>query len=37
MKIEEIENLIYYNLSFNIPVKQTLKDIKRLDLLTFFC
>jgi hypothetical protein len=39
MKIEEldeIEDLIYWNLSFGIPIKETLKEINRLDLLAFF-
>ena len=33
---EEIEELIIWNLSFNISVKETLKDIGRLDLLEYF-
>ena len=36
LTIEEIEELIYYNLSYDVPVKQTLIDINRLDLLTYF-
>ncbi len=34
--MEEIEDLIGWNLSFNINVEQTLKDINRLDLLGYF-
>lgn len=33
---DEIEDLIYWNLSFGIPIKETLKEIKRLDLITLF-
>lgn len=36
MTIDEIEELIYYNLSFNINVIDTLKSIERLDLLYYF-
>ena len=36
MDFEEIEELIFYNLSFNIPIEQTLKDINRLDLIDLF-
>tara|TARA_R100000388_G_scaffold16325_1_gene12868 strand:+ start:914 stop:1051 length:138 start_codon:yes stop_codon:yes gene_type:complete len=36
MDIEEIEDLVSYNLSFGISIKKTLEDIKRLDLLEFF-
>jgi len=36
MSFEEIEELVSWNLSFNISVKETLKDINRLDLLDFF-
>lgn len=36
MKIRELEDLIYWNLSFGIPIKETLKEINRLDLVTFF-
>jgi len=36
MNMEEIEDLIGWNLSFNINVEQTLKDINRLDLLGYF-
>lgn len=36
MNLEEIEELVYYNLSFNIEIKETLKYINRLDLLNYF-
>jgi len=36
MDLEEIEDLIGWNLSFNISVEETLKDINRLDLLYLF-
>tara|TARA_Y100001972_G_C7580321_1_gene291107 strand:+ start:765 stop:899 length:135 start_codon:yes stop_codon:yes gene_type:complete len=32
MDLEEIEELVYYNLSFGIPILDTLKEIKREDL-----
>lgn len=35
-EFEEIEDLISWNLSFNISVEETLKDINRLDLLYLF-
>lgn len=34
--LEEIEELIGWNLSFGINIKETLKAIERLDLLEFF-
>lgn len=34
--LDEIEDLVYWNLSFGIPIKESLKEIKRLDLLTYF-
>jgi|TARA_A100000171_G_C2033608_1_gene97020 hypothetical protein len=36
MDLEEIEDLIFYNLSFNVSVEKTLKDIDRMDLLELF-
>jgi len=36
MDFEEIEDLIGWNLSFNISIKETLEDINRLDLLEYF-
>lgn len=36
MDLEEIEDLILYNLSFNVSVEKTLKDIDRMDLLVLF-
>ena len=36
MIIEEIEDLINWNLTFNISIKETLKTINRLDLLDYF-
>ena len=32
----EIDDMVYWNLSFNIPIKETLKDIGKLDLLHLF-
>lgn len=34
--LDEIEDLIYWNLSFGIPIKNSLKEINRLDLLEYF-
>jgi len=36
MDIDEIEELLAWNLSFNIPIHETLDDINRLDLLDYF-
>jgi hypothetical protein len=36
-EIEEIEDLIFWNLSFNISVKETLTYINKLHLLDYFC
>ena len=36
MTLNEIEDLVSWNLSFGIPVKETLTEIKRLDLLNYF-
>ena len=36
LDLDEIEDLVYWNLSFNIPIKETLQDIKRMDLLYLF-
>lgn len=36
MDIEEIEDLIGWNLSYNISVAETLADIGRMDLIDFF-
>lgn len=35
-ELDEIEDLVRWNLSFNIPVDETLEDIDRLDLLDMF-
>ena len=34
--LEEIFDLVLWNLSFNISVKETLESVNRLDLLEFF-
>jgi len=34
--LDEIEELIYWNLSFNISINDTLIMIDRLDLLNYF-
>ncbi len=34
--LDEIEELIGWNLSFGITTHETLKEINRLDLLTYF-
>ena len=36
MDIEEIEELINWNLSFDIPIHETLKELNKLDLLEYF-
>tara|TARA_R110002020_G_scaffold246545_1_gene460395 strand:- start:803 stop:916 length:114 start_codon:yes stop_codon:yes gene_type:complete len=36
MDLEEIDDLIAWNLSFNISIEETLKMINRLDLLHLF-
>jgi len=36
MDFEEIEDLVGWNLSFGISIKDTLEEIKRLDLLDYF-
>ena len=36
MDFEEIEDLVGWNLSFGFSVKETLKDIDRMDLLDLF-
>lgn len=36
MEIEEIEDMVGWNLSFGISVKDTLKELKRLDLIYLF-
>jgi hypothetical protein len=35
-ELEEIEDLVYWNLSFGIPIIETLTEINHLELLTFF-
>tara|TARA_R110000787_G_scaffold179128_2_gene290870 strand:- start:163 stop:294 length:132 start_codon:yes stop_codon:yes gene_type:complete len=35
-ELEEIEDLIGWNLSFDIPIIETLKEINRLDLIKMF-
>jgi len=32
----DIEELVYYNLSFNISIEETLETIDRMDLLYMF-
>ena len=32
----DIEDLVYYNLSFNISIKETLEQINRMDLFYMF-
>ena len=34
--LEELEDLIGWNLSFNISIEDTLKDINRMDLINYF-
>jgi hypothetical protein len=34
--LDEIEDMCYWNLSFGVPIKETLASINRLDLLDFF-
>ena len=34
--LDEIEELIAWNLSFNINLEDTLNEIKRIDLLNYF-
>ena len=34
--LEEVEELIGWNLSFGIPIKQTLESLKRVDLVDLF-
>ncbi len=36
MNIEDIEEIVYYNLSFNIPIKETLKQINKIEFLYLF-
>jgi hypothetical protein len=36
MILDTIEDLIQFNLSFDIPIEDTLKKIDRLDLLEYF-
>lgn len=36
MDLEEIEDLIFWNLSFNITIEETLKGIDRKDLIDYF-
>jgi len=36
MDFDDIEDLVYWNLSFGIPIEETLKDINKLDLLELF-
>ena len=35
-ELYEIEDLLAFNLSFGVEIKDTLEEINRLDLLTFF-
>ena len=34
--LEEVEELIDWNLSFGIPIKETLESLKRVDLVDLF-
>jgi hypothetical protein len=36
MDLDEIEELIYYNKSYNVSVLETLELINRLDLIEYF-
>lgn len=36
MDFEEIEELVAWNLSFNIPIEETLKEIDKLEYLFLF-
>ena len=36
MNIDEIEDLVFWNLSFGVTIKETLTDIERMDLLDSF-
>ena len=36
MILDTIEDLIHFNLSFDIPIEDTLKRIDRMDLLEYF-
>jgi hypothetical protein len=36
-EFEELEDLIGWNLSFNISIKETLKEINKLEYLYLFC
>ena len=36
MNIDEIEDLVFWNLSFGVSIKETLTEIDRLDLLDSF-
>ena len=36
MILDTIEDLIQFNLSFDIPIEDTLKKIDRMDLLEYF-
>ena len=35
-ELEEIEDLVYWNLSFGISIKETLIQINKLDMIEFF-
>jgi hypothetical protein len=35
-ELEEIEDLVYWNLSFGISIKETLIEINKLDMIEFF-
>jgi hypothetical protein len=34
--LEDIEDLLAFNLSYGVPIKDSLEEIKRLDLLEYF-
>ena len=36
MNLDEIEDLVFWNLSFGVTIKETLTDIERMDLLDSF-
>jgi len=36
MDFEEIEELVLWNLSFNIPIKETLKQINKEEYIDYF-
>ena len=35
-QLEDIEDIINWNLSYNVSIEETLKEINRLDLINYF-